>query len=239
VRVHADADAASRAAADAFAAAAREAIVARGRFVAVLAGGTAPLRTYALLAEEPRRSAIDWARVHLFWGDERCVPPGHPRSNFGAAWRHLSRLPIPPANVHRMRGELSAVVAAAAYEREIAEVMGPGAPRWDLLHLGIGPDGHTASLFPFAPVLLHLAANVTTALKLPEGEWRVTLTVPALNSARRVDFLAFGADKARTLRSVLRAARDPLRLPAELVAPGDGTVVWHLDRPAASLLDGG
>lgn len=232
--MYADAAAASAASADAFVAAAREAIAARGRFVAVLAGGTAPMRAYALLAEEPRASAVDWARVHLFWGDERCVPPGHPRSNFGAAWRALSRLPLPAANVHRMRGELPPPAAAEAYAREVAAAMGDGPPRWDLLHLGVGADAHTASLFPFSSTLLDRGRTVTTALKLPEGEWRVTLTLPALNSARRIEFLAFGADKAWTLRAVLRGPRDPFRLPAQLIAPGEGDVVWRLDRAAAA-----
>lgn len=233
VRVYADADAASRASADAFVAAAGEAIAARGRFVAVLAGGSAPLRAYALLAAEPRISAVDWTRVHLFFGDERCVSPLHPRSNYGAAWRAmLSRIPIPQPNLHRIRGELAPHLAADLYEREIAETMGAGPPRWDLLHLGMGADGHTASLFPFSPALLARDTNVATALKLPEGEWRVTLTVPALNAARRVEFLAFGADKAATLRAILRGPRDPFRLPAQLVAPAEGAVVWRVDRAA-------
>jgi 6-phosphogluconolactonase len=233
--VCADADAAARLCAERFAAAARAAVRERGRFTAALAGGSTPRRAYALLAEEPLAGAVPWEQVHLFWGDERCVPPAHPRSNWGMAREVLlARVPVPPENVHRVRGELPPERAAAEYERELREIFGEGVPRLDLVHLGVGDDGHTVSLFPFAPALRERARLAVPALH--GGEPRVTLTVPALNAAARVEFLATGAAKAGVVRRVLRGPLDPFRIPAQLVRPAAAEPVWILDRPAASLL---
>ncbi|HEX7241822.1 MAG TPA: 6-phosphogluconolactonase [Longimicrobiaceae bacterium] len=237
-RVFPDAAAVARAAAERFAAAARAAAEARGVFRAALAGGSTPRAAYALLAEEPLRSAVPWERVHLFWGDERCVPPGHPRSNFRMAREALlDRVPLPPENVHRVRGELPPAEAAAGYARALAAVFGGGMPRFDLLHLGVGGDAHTASLFPFAPALRERAAPVARALHPVDHEPRVTLTPPALSAAARVELLAVGADKACVVRAVLRGPLDPFRLPAQLVRPASGEPVWLLDEAAARLLE--
>lgn len=238
VLVFADAGAAARAAAERFAAWAREAVRERGRFVAALAGGSTPRAAYALLAEEPLRSAVPWEGVHLFWGDERCVPPGHPRSNFRMAREALlSRVPLPEGNVHRVRGELPPAQAAEAYEREVRELFG-GAPRWDLVHLGVGGDAHTASLFPFSPPLRERERAVAHTAHPGRGEARVTLTVPALNAAARVELLVAGAAKAAAARSVICGALDPFRLPAQLVRPSPGEAVWLLDRAAAAGVEG-
>ncbi len=234
--VCADPAAAARLCAERFAAAAREAVGARGRFTVALAGGSTPRRAYALLAEEPFASAVPWQRVQFWWGDERCVLPGHPRSNFRMAREALlARVPVRESSVHRVRGELGAARAASGYERELAEAGDGGIPRLDLVHLGMGGDGHTASLFPFAPALLERRRLAAPALH--DGEPRVTLTVPVLNAARHLDFLVTGADKAVRLRQVLQGAPDPLRIPAQLVRPASGEPVWIVDRAAASRLE--
>lgn len=235
LEVHADAKAASHAVAAGLAARARAAVEARGRFSVALSGGSAPVEAYRLLGEEPYRSQVPWEAVHLFWGDERCVPPAHERSNYGMAEdAFIRRVPIPAENVHRMRGELSPADGAAAYAEEVAAYFGSGVPRFDLIHLGIGPDGHTASLFPFAPTLRVWDRTVIHALYPPLGEWRITLTLPALLAAARVEFLALGRSKADIVRAAVRGPLDPFRVPAQLIRPAPGELAWVLDEGAAS-----
>ena len=237
VAVHPDARAASAALAESFAAHAREAVRARGRFSAALTGGSGPVHAYRLLGEEPLRSRIPWEGVHLFWGDERCVPPGHARSNFRMANEaFVSRVPIPPANVHRMRGDLPPARGAEAYAEELAAFVGPGVPRFDLIHLGVGPDGHVASLFPFTRALRERERIVTTSLHLPLGEPRITLTLPVLNAAARIELPVLGADKADIVWTVLRGPIDPFRFPAHFVRPAEGEMVWVVDAGAAARL---
>lgn len=219
--------AASRAAAESFVELATGAVRERGRFSAALTGGSGPLEVFRLLASREISPRVPWSSVHLFWGDERCVPPRHPRSNYGMAERLLlSKIPIPASNVHRIRGELPPLEAAGRYAEALAGFFG-GDPRLDLVHLGMGPDGHVCSLFPFHPLLLEREARTGVALKLPEGEWRVSLTYPVLNAARRVEFLVFGEDKRERVRQVRSGARDPLRIPAQGVAAEE--VVWWTD----------
>jgi 6-phosphogluconolactonase len=223
VQIHPDAHAAAVALAESFAARAEEAVRERGRFTVALTGGSGPTEAYALLAQEPYRSRIPWDGVHLFWGDERCVPPAHPRSNFGAAWAlFVGRVPIPAGNVHRMRGEMPPREGAQAYAAELESVFGPGMPRFDLVHLGIGPDGHVCSLFPFTAALLEREAAVTNNLLVAESEWRITLTFPVLNNARRVEFISPGAGKAAIVRRAVRGPLDPMQIPAQFVRPVDG-----------------
>jgi len=237
--IHPGAHAAARAVAESFAARAAAAVQARGRFSAALTGGNGPVEAYHLLAEEPFRSRIPWDGVHLFWGDERCVPPGHERSNFRMAHEaFIARVPIPPANVHRMRGELRPAEGAARYAEELAAFFGDGMPRLDLVHLGVGPDAHVASLFPFTEPLREDHRPVTLNLKLPEGEPRVTLTLPVLNAAARVEMIVVGRSKADVVWTVLRGPVDPFRFPAQLVRPASGEVVWMMDRAAAGRLGG-
>jgi 6-phosphogluconolactonase len=232
--VYPDARAASAALAESFAERAVEAVRARGRFSVALTGGSGPVRAYRLLGEEPLRSRIPWEGVHLFWGDERCVPPGHARSNFRMANEaFISRVPIPPANVHRMRGELPAAEGADAYADELVGFFGPGVPRLDLIHLGVGPDGHVASLFPFTDALWERERIVTTNVHLPLGEPRITLTLPVLNAASRIELPVMGADKAAIAWTVLRGPIDPFRFPAQFLRAADGEMVWVMDREAA------
>ncbi|HVH13405.1 MAG TPA: 6-phosphogluconolactonase [Longimicrobium sp.] len=232
--IHPDAEAAARALATSFAKHAAAAVLARGRFSVALTGGSGPVDAYRLLGEEPFRSRIPWDAVHLFWGDERCVPPGHARSNFRMANEaFVSRVPIPPANVHRMRGELEPEAGAARYAAELSAFFGEGVPRFDLVHLGLGPDAHVASLFPFTDPLLERGRTVTTNLHLPDGEPRITLTFPVLNAAARVEMIVVGPSKADVVWAVLRGPIDPFRLPAQFVRP-DGELVWMMDRAAAA-----
>jgi 6-phosphogluconolactonase len=227
--VHPDAHAAARAGAEAFVAAARSAVEARGRFSVALAGGTAPREMYSLLAA----AEIPWEGVHLFWGDERCVPPRHPRSNHAMAWDAFIRhVDIPPANVHRIRGELPAEEGAARYRDELAVYFGPGVPRFDVIHLGLGPDAHTCSLFPFDDLLRERGLTVAPALMRELGEPRVTITLPVVNAAARVEMFVVGGGKAEVVRKVLEGPLDPFRLPAQLVRPADGEYVWIMDEAA-------
>lgn len=235
IHVAADARAASLALAESFAERTGEAVRAGGRFSVALTGGSGPVQAYRLLGREPLRSRIPWEGVHLFWGDERCVPPGHARSNFRMAYEaFIARIPIPPANVHRMGGELPPADGAAAYAEELAAHFGPGVPRFDLIHLGVGPDGHVASLFPFTEALRERERIATTSLHLPLGEPRITLTLPVLNAAARIELPVLGADKAEIVWTVLRGPIDPFRYPAQFVRPVDGEMVWMVDAGAAA-----
>jgi 6-phosphogluconolactonase len=241
VEVHADAHAASRAAAERFAELARDAVDRHGRFSVALTGGGSPKEMYGLLAEEPFVSRVPWEGVHLFWGDERCVGPRHPRSNYAMAWdAFVGRVPVPMENVHRMRGEMRPADGASAYAEELARFFGLSAiPRFDLVLLGVGPDAHVASLFPFDAALHERVRTVTTAIHRPLGEPRITLTLPVLNAAARVEMIVLGRDKADVVRKVLRGPLDPFRLPAQFVRPIGGEMLWTLDAGAVAGLEGG
>ena len=234
-----DAESLARAAAGRFAELAREAIGARGLFTVALSGGSTPHRVYELLAGEELRGDIDWRNVHVFFGDERMVPPDHAESNYRMANEALlSHVPVPRENVHRIDGVGDAAANASAYEREMRGLFkGVEWPRLDLVLLGMGDDGHTASLFPGTDVLnearLWAAPNWVEKL----GAWRVTLTAPAINAARHVAFLVTGAGKAARLHEVLKGERDPSRLPSQLIRPTDGTLEWFVDRAAAARLE--
>jgi len=237
LEIHPDAHAAARAGAESFAARATEAVEARGRFTVALSGGTAPREMYALLGTDEFSSRIPWEGVHLFWGDERCVPAHHPRSNYGMAREaFIRRVLIPAANVHRIAGELPAVEGAACYAAELERTFGPGIPRFDVVHLGVGPDAHTCSLFPFSPLLRERERTVVAALYLPLGEPRVTFTFPLVNAAARVEVFVVGRDKAGVAWRVLRGPLDPFRLPAQNVHPDDGELAWLMDQAAAAEL---
>jgi 6-phosphogluconolactonase len=241
VDVHIVADAVQLAAEGArfFAQQAAEAIRARGMFRVALSGGSTPRALYRQLTTPD--VAIDWPHVHLFFGDERHVPPDHADSNYRMVKEALlTHAPIPEANVHRIRTEMSdAAEAAADYEQVIRNAfqIRPGEwPRFDLVLLGMGPDGHTASLFPDTPIL-HERSSLAAAVWVASMQtWRVSLTPPVLNHARTVLFLAGGAEKAETLHAVLEGPSEPERLPAQLIAPSDGQVHWYVDVAAASRL---
>ena len=218
----------------------REATAARGRFTVALSGGSTPKGVYTLLSKAEISQQIPWSRVYLFWGDERCVPPTHPESNYRmAAETLLSHVPIPPRNIYRIPTERDPLPAASAYEamlREAFALADNAWPRFDLILLGIGTDGHTASLFP-ATAGLHENTRLVIAHYVDKLQaWRVTLTPPVLNNAAHVVFLVCGADKAAPLREILQGPLQSERLPAQLVRPAKGTLLWLVDEAAASLL---
>jgi 6-phosphogluconolactonase len=232
-----DARALAREAAGRFSSLARNAVAARGRFSAVLSGGSTPRILYRMLAEEPFRSQTPWDHVHLFWGDERCVPPHDAGSNFRMADEALlSRVPIPAENVFRIQGELDADSAAVAYSRTLEEFFCGLQSRFDLVLLGLGQDGHTASLFPGSPALDEMERLVVpaTAYYQDRPAQRVTLTRPAINSARDVLFLVAGESKAEIVKAVLEGQAD--HLPARRIEPAAGLLTWLLDSAAASQL---
>ncbi|HEV8440899.1 MAG TPA: 6-phosphogluconolactonase [Methylomirabilota bacterium] len=242
VRRFDDAEALSRAAADEFVELGREALSRQGRFCVALSGGSTPRRLYELLTEDARRS-LAWSRVEVFWGDERAVPPDHPESNYGTAAGLLDRLGVPPARRHRIRGECPDLnEAAREYQEEIARVFGVPSggppPAFDLILLGMGADGHTASLFPYSEALPERRRWVLGHFVARLEANRITLTPPILNRARQIRLLVVGADKAAALREVIEGPRDPERLPAQLVAPESGRLVWLVDRAAAAELRG-
>jgi 6-phosphogluconolactonase len=224
----------SAAAAREFAAKAEEAIEERGRFAVVLAGGSTPETMYGILARD-YIDRIDWSKVYVFFGDERSVPPHHEDSNLKMASEVLLDH-VPVGNVHRIRGELPPEEAAEAYEEELrAFFRTEDVPRFDLILLGIGADGHTASLFPETPALeVHdrwVVANLVPRLNTT----RITLTVPVINAARAVIFLVAGEDKAEAFKEILEGYTDPRAYPAKLIQPPGGPQ-WMVDRSAASLL---
>jgi 6-phosphogluconolactonase len=215
-----------------------DAIDSRGRCAVALSGGSTPKSVYQLLAAPAFRSRVRWSDIHFFWGDERHVPPDYPDSNYRMAVEAmLSKVPVPPANVHRVRGELSdAEQAAREYEHTVrACVGGEPMPRFDLIDLGIGTDGHTASLFPGSAGLEERERVCVANWIATLDTYRITLTLPTLNAARAVIFIVKGAEKASIVQRVLS---DPVgeSLPAQLVRPADGTLLWMLDRAAAGEL---
>ncbi len=216
-----------------------ESVCTHGEFTLCLSGGSTPAATYDLLATRFNLS-VDWKEVQFFWGDERCVPPENPESNFAMAHRTmLSKLTLRPDQVHRMRGEDEPAAAAAAYEAELRRHFGLGDgefPRFDLVMLGLGDNRHTASLFPGDPAI-HETQRMVVAVDVDaEPRKRLTLTPPVINNAQRVMFLAAGQGKAAAVKDILEGPRDPDRFPAQAVAPTDGAVIWLLDKAAASLL---
>src|SRR5574341_1042569 len=220
---------------------AAEAIAAHGRFTIALAGGATPRATYARLALAPCCDRVDWSRTWVFFGDERGVPPEHPDSNYAMAHATLlAKVPVPAPQVRRIRGEAEDPEAAAAeYAKALAQTFGTRRgelPRFDLVLLGLGVDGHTASLFPGSPVLKEIFRTVVAvhaaAAAVPQ---RLTLTLPVFNAAARVIFLVSGPEKAKVVEAVLA---DRAMLPAAMIRPDSGDLVWLLDRAAAALLPG-
>jgi 6-phosphogluconolactonase len=233
-RVHADASALVVGAADFIVAEAAEAIAQRGRFAVALSGGNTPKPVYQRLADA---RSIDWTKVHVFFGDERCVPPDDQRSNYlMARTTLLDQIAISPQNVHRMRGEDDPGAAANAYALEMTSALG-AEPRLDLVLLGLGDNGHTASLFPGLAVVTETKRTVMAAYVEVVGMWRLTLTPPAINGARRVSFLVSGAGKAEIVARVLQGPREPIVLPAQVIRPKERPALWLLDAAAASRLE--
>jgi 6-phosphogluconolactonase len=216
--------------------AAAEAVRAHGGFSIALSGGSTPKTLYHLLSDEPYRSAIPWSKVHVYFGDERCVPPDHPDSNYHMAEQAmLSVLPIPRQQIHRIQAEREPAVAAAEYDALLHAQFARGG--MDLVLLGMGDDGHTASLFPGSEALVAPAEQWCVANHSDKlHAWRITMTAPFINRAGRVMVLVSGSSKARRLHEVLEGPAEPMRLPIQLICPASGELMWLLDGEAAGLL---
>lgn len=229
-------------AANLFAESARAAIAARGMFTVALSGGSTPRSLFERLAVAPYRDAIEWRKIRWFWGDERTVGPDDPASNYRMAREALlSKVDVDPALVFRLRGEADPpTVAADEYERDLAAVFGAKIngppPSLDLVLLGMGDDGHTASLFPNTDALDERKRWVTANHVPQHDTWRLTMTYPMLNAAGHVLFLVAGPTKAGVLREVLQGPYDPRRLPSQAVRSA-GRLTWFVDRAAASQLE--
>ncbi len=231
-----DADELARKAAEQFVALAGAAIARSGRFTVALSGGSTPRALYLLLGSVDYRERIDWRRVHLFWGDERCVPPDHAESNYRMVQEALlSRISIPPENIHRMAGEKEPRVAANEYEEELRRffALAPGqVPRFDLILLGLGEDGHTASLFPGGEALNENERLVATAYVERLRAHRLTLTLPVINAAAQATFLIAGQNKRSIVNEILRSDADSFKYPAARVSPSDGQLTWLITADA-------
>lgn len=238
IKVFADQESLARAAAELFAAQVRQAVAARRRFLVLLAGGETPRRTYQLLAQDPHRRQIPWGDVHFFWGDERCVPFDDPRSNAAMAQRALlDHLPLRPEQIHPIRCDRSPQASADRYQADLIDFFAGAAPCFDLALLGLGDDGHTASLLP-GSAALEEQVNWTAVTRRREEDFsRITLTTPIINQAAVVLFLVAGADKATVLAKILNAPTEAISYPAELIRPRSGDLRWFTDCEAASCLN--
>jgi len=232
IRIFPDANAVAHESAARFSEIARASIAARGTFTVALSGGSTPRCMFQMLADESFLNAAEWTKVQFFWSDERCVPPDHPDSNYRMANEALlSKIAISPDQVHRMHGEEIPPDAAASYAALVTPV------RFDLILLGMGPDGHTASLFPGSKVLHETKAAVAANWVEKFNTWRITMTAPFINQAAIVMFLIDGAKKAPALKEVLEGARNPELYPAQMIKPSDGDIEWMLDQAAAANLN--
>jgi len=241
VQVARDPEGVARGAVELFLSAARDAIRSSGRFHVAISGGHTPKRFFELLAATPDARSLAWENVHLFWVDERYVPPDSPHSNYKlAADTFLGKMGIPPDNVHRIPTEHKDINAAArAYERTIRTVFAlqnKARPEFDLITLGMGADGHTGSLFPNSRAAFD-ADDLACAVHIPGDKLsRVTLTPSVLLAARRLVVLVCGREKAQTLRNVLRGEPDEVKYPIHVLWPALGKIIWLVDRDAAGAM---
>lgn len=243
VQIYPDAQRLAQSAAKQFVETAESAIQARGVFSVALSGGSTPQLLYDLLASEPFSERIDWSHTQVFWGDERCVPPDHPDSNFFKANEILlSHVPIPEENVHRILAELTPEQAAEAYEETLLKFFSSLTDeeerthaRFDLILLGMGDDGHTASLFPGTPAVHEDRRWVIAQYIDKLATWRITLTPPILNRAGMIIFLVSGQSKSYTLQRVIYGSYQPDRYPSQVIKPEDGELLWMVDEAAAAL----
>jgi 6-phosphogluconolactonase len=216
---------------------ANTAITEHGRFSIALSGGSTPKSLYELLATPAYAGRINWQQVHVFWGDERCVPPDHVDSCYRMARESLlDHVPIPPDSIKRMLGERPPNEAADQYELVLQTFFGQQSPRFDLILLGMGDDGHTASLFPGTKALDEQTRWVIENYVEVKQMWRVTMTKTAINAAANVMFLVSGNSKAERLHEVIQGAYTPYQLPSQLIQPENGKLMWFVDQDAAHLL---
>lgn len=228
----------SQAAALLFVQAAEKAVLHNGRFTVALTGGSSPVQLYNMLAESPYLEQVPWQKTYIFWGDERWVPLTDERSNAKMAQEaFLNKVPVPQEQIYPMWAEGTEPEAFAdQYEQLLQKHFGQEAPQFDLILLGMGDDGHTASLFPGTEVLHEQSRWVQAYYLEPQSMYRVTLTAPLINQAKMICFLTFGSNKAKALYEVLEGERNPEQYPSQLIAPQGGEVIWMVDEAAAAQL---
>lgn len=238
IHIFENAEAVAQAAAQHIIELARLCIAKKGRFSLALAGGSTPKRIYEMLATDTFATQVNWSKVHIFFGDERTVAPDHADSNFRMANEALlSHVELPAQNVHRINGVGDAAANASLYESELKEFFGDVEfPRFDLIMLGMGDDGHTASLFPHSAALNETQKWVTANWVEKFETFRITLTAPVINHAAHIMFIVTGAGKTDRLPEVLRGERDTERLPSQLIQPVNGTLDWYVDKAATGKL---
>jgi 6-phosphogluconolactonase len=241
IRIFSDLEALSTAAAQEFFRLAEKSIAASEEFRVILTGGSTVVRLYQILSDEPYKTEIPWDKILFFWGDERLVPPDHPESNYGQAMKLLlSYVPIKAENIYRIRGELNPDKAVQEYTDQLRRLAGSSGtwPRFDLVLLGMGSDGHVASIFPGSKMEEGNRLPVLATIGNYEGRpaQRVTLTPFIFNPARQILFLVAGDSKAHAVKEVFSEGSDPKNWPALRIKPMDGRVTWMLDEAAASQL---
>jgi 6-phosphogluconolactonase len=238
IEVLSDLEALSHCAASIFVGGSRNSIKTKKRFAVAISGGSTPIRLYALLASDPYRDKVEWRHIHFFWADERCVPKEDDESNFKLAYEaFLSKIPVPISNIHRVKGEKDPEQGAEEYEDDLRKFFGMSEiPVFDLIILGIGEDGHTASLFPDSKSLEEtIRLTVPVYMKRPKRD-RVTLTLPVLNNAVQILFLVSGRSKAKIIHKILGKKGKKERYPAGLITPSHGNIIWLIDQEAAANL---
>jgi 6-phosphogluconolactonase len=237
IRIFVDLELLSQEAAKIFANLADQSVCSRGCFAVALSGGNTPRRLHEILASAPFHDKVPWQSVHFFWGDERCVPPDDQRSNYCMARETLlDHVPVPPENIHAVKGDLAPAQAAAQYEAKLRKFFGSRPPVFDLILLGMGDNAHTASLFPHTPVLNETKRWVSDVYINELDMYRVTFTAPLINQAGQVVFLVSGADKAIALQNVLEGAYQPEEYPAQLIRPKGAHPLWLVDKAAGHRL---
>ena len=218
---------------------AKDAVSTRGRFAISLSGGHTPERLYTLLSKPPFVSQMPWDKTFVFWGDERCVPSDDPQNNARMAKvLLLNHITIPAANIYPIPVDMSPADAANDYEKTINNFFKEEAPRFDLILLGLGENGHTASLFPGTEVVFEKSRLVKEVYVDEQKMFRITMTAPLINQAYNIMFLMEGAGKAEILNTVLNTAYQPEKYPAQLIKPVNGNLYWYMDQKAAALLPG-
>ncbi len=232
-----DPDAVSLALADYIANAIKERLSTSDRFTWVLTGGNSPKQLYEILSSEKYKDRIAWEKMHIFWGDERAVPFNDERNNARMTFQHLlDKVPVPRQQIHIMNTDLPPAESAAAYEKILRGYFPETGPSFDLVLSGMGDDGHTLSLFPHMPVIHEQKAWVSSFYLEAQKMYRITLTAPIVNRARKIAFLTFGSNKASALKEVVKGKRNIDKYPSQIIEPIDGELHWFVDKAAAGKL---
>ncbi|QHT66850.1 6-phosphogluconolactonase [Rhodocytophaga rosea] len=235
--IYSTSEQASQALASYFAEAAKEAVQTQGRFTVALTGGSSPKQLYQILANSPYRDSIPWNKTFVFWGDERSVPFNDSRNNAKMTFEALlNHVPVPKDQIYPMSGEIPADESARQYEGILQKHFAGQPPQFDLILLGLGENGHTASLFPYTPVLEEKERWVKEVYLTDQQMYRITLTAPFINQAKKIAFILFGSSKAQVLYDVVKGKYQPDFLPAQLIKPSSGKLHWFIDEAAAHLV---